>query len=110
MTIKHITVSTLLARCGLLLTAWLATASVAFAASADRPNVIVIMTDDQGNNVGFQGNPHLHTPHIDRLAEQSVRLTNFHQMPLCTPSRAALMSVDRADAETFLSKRVLPGQ
>ncbi len=50
------------------------------------------MTDDQGNNVGFQGNPHVTTPHIDRLAQQSVRLTNFHQMPLCTPSRAALMT------------------
>jgi len=61
-------------------------------ASAKQPNVIVIMTDDQGNNVGFQGNPHVTTPHIDKLAEQSVRLTNFHQMPMCTASRAALMT------------------
>ena len=62
------------------------------AASAKEPNVIVIMTDDQGNNVGYQGNPHVTTPHIDMLAEQSVRLTNFHQMPMCTASRAGLMS------------------
>ena len=40
----------------------------------------------------FQGNPHVTTPHIDRLAEQSVRLSNFHQMPMCTASRAALMT------------------
>lgn len=59
---------------------------------AEKPNVIVIMTDDQGNNVGFQGNPHVSTPHIDLLAEQSVRLTNFHQMPMCTASRAGLMT------------------
>ena len=58
---------------------------MAYGANTNRPNVIVIMTDDQGNNVGYQGNPHLTTPHIDKLAEQSVRLTNFHQMPLCTP-------------------------
>ncbi len=66
--------------------------AVACPISANEPNVIVIMTDDQGNNVGFQGNPHVTTPHIDKLAGQSVRLTNFHQMPMCTASRAALMT------------------
>lgn len=58
----------------------------------NKPNVIVIMTDDQGNNLGFQGNPFLTTPHMDKLAEESVRLTNFHQAPMCTASRAALMT------------------
>ncbi|MHC4507652.1 MAG: arylsulfatase [Planctomycetota bacterium] len=58
----------------------------------DRPNVIIIMTDDQGNNVGFQGNPHVKTPHIDKFAEKAVRLSNFHQEPMCTASRAALMA------------------
>ncbi|UCC99868.1 MAG: sulfatase-like hydrolase/transferase [Phycisphaerales bacterium] len=62
------------------------------AASADRPNVIFIMTDDQGDNPGFRGNPHVTTPHIDKLAEQSVRMSNFHQMPMCTASRAVLMT------------------
>ena len=57
-----------------------------------RPNVIVIMTDDQGNDVGYQGNPHVNTPNIDKFAKQAVRLSNFHQMPMCTASRAALMS------------------
>jgi len=66
--------------------------AAACADGANKPNVIVIMTDDQGNNVGYQGNPHVRTPHIDRLAQQSVRFTNFHQMPMCTASRAALMT------------------
>ena len=57
-----------------------------------KPNVIIIMTDDQGNNLGCLGNPWLKTPHIDQLCNESVRLTNFHQDMLCTPSRAALMT------------------
>ncbi|MBL7214209.1 MAG: arylsulfatase [Phycisphaerae bacterium] len=57
-----------------------------------KPNVIVIMTDDQGNDVGFQGNPHVNTPHIDTFANGAIRLGNFHQMPMCTASRAALMT------------------
>ncbi len=58
---------------------------------APKPNVIVIMTDDQGNNVGYEGNPHVRTPHMDKMAGEAVRLTNFHQMPMCTASRAALI-------------------
>ena len=74
----------------------IAIAILALAAAA-RPNVIVIMTDDTGNNIGFQGNPHVKTPHIDRLAEQGISLTNFHQMPMCTASRAGLMSGQYAE-------------
>ena len=59
---------------------------------AEKPNVIIIMTDDQGNNLGYEGNPHVLTPHIDKVAMSSVRLENFHQMPMCTASRAALMT------------------
>ncbi len=61
-------------------------------ATAKRPNVIVIMTDDQGNNLGYLGNPYLKTPNIDQLAAQSIRMTNFHQENKCTTSRAALMT------------------
>jgi len=61
--------------------------------SARRPNVILIMTDDQGyGDVGCHGNPVLKTPHIDRLADEGVRLTNFHVHTFCSPTRAALMS------------------
>ena len=40
------------------------------AALAQQPNVIVIMTDDTGNNIGYQGNPYVTTPHIDSLATE----------------------------------------
>lgn len=67
------------------------------AALAQQPNVIVIMTDDTGNNIGYQGNPYVTTPHIDSLATEGVSLSNFHQMPMCTASRAGLMSGQYAE-------------
>ena len=61
--------------------------------AADRPNVIVIMTDDQGyGDLSWTGNPVVHTPSMDALARQSVRLTDFHVAPMCTPTRGQLMS------------------
>ncbi|NMC19825.1 MAG: arylsulfatase, partial [Thermogutta sp.] len=58
-----------------------------------RPNVVLIITDDQGyGDVGFHGNPVLKTPNLDRLAAQSLRLTDFHVDPTCAPTRAALMT------------------
>ncbi len=61
-------------------------------ATQEKPNVIIIMTDDQGNNLECLGNPWLKTPNINQMAEESVQLTNFHQDMLCTPSRASLMT------------------
>ncbi len=58
----------------------------------NKPNVIVIMTDDQGNNLGCLGNPWLNTPNIDKFANEAVYLSNFHQTIMCTQSRAALMT------------------
>ncbi|MCK0157303.1 arylsulfatase [Cellulophaga sp. F20128] len=58
-----------------------------------KPNVIVIMTDDQGyGDLSSHGNPILKTPNLDRLYSESIRLTNFHVSPFCTPTRAALMT------------------
>lgn len=58
-----------------------------------RPNVILIITDDQGyGDIGFHGNPVVQTPNLDRLASQSLRLTDFHVDPTCSPTRAALMT------------------
>ena len=71
--------------------------AITSAALAQRPNVIVIMTDDTGNNIGYQGNPYVTTPHIDSLATEGVSLSNFHQMPMCTASRAGLMSGQYAE-------------
>ena len=58
----------------------------------DRPNVIVIMTDDMGNNIANLGNPWLETPNMDKLSDDAVLLTNFHQDLMCTPSRASIMT------------------
>jgi arylsulfatase A-like enzyme len=65
----------------------------ATAADAPRPNVLLILTDDQGwGDVGFHGNPTLKTPHLDRLAEQSTELARFHVCPVCSPTRASLLT------------------
>ncbi|NJB35204.1 arylsulfatase [Croceivirga sp. JEA036] len=64
-----------------------------FVLGQERPNVIVILTDDQGiGDLGAHGNPWLKTPSIDTFYADAVRLTNFHVSPLCTPTRAALMT------------------
>lgn len=58
------------------------------------PNFIIIFTDDQGyGDLSCFGGKHVHTPNIDRMATEGVKLTNFYAAaPLCTPSRAALMT------------------
>lgn len=61
--------------------------------TANAPNVILILTDDQGyGDMSCHGNPWLETPNIDRLCAQSVRLEDYHVDPVCTPTRAALMT------------------
>ncbi|WP_353827729.1 arylsulfatase [Agromyces sp. SYSU T0242] len=61
--------------------------------ASNRPNVVVIVADDQGyGDFGFTGNPWLRTPELDRLAADSVRLDEFHTDPMCAPSRAALLT------------------
>jgi arylsulfatase A-like enzyme len=63
------------------------------APAATKPNVILVMTDDQGyGDMSCHGNPTLKTPNIDRLHDESVRFTDFHVAPFCTPTRAALMT------------------
>ncbi|MEM7035193.1 MAG: arylsulfatase [Chloroflexota bacterium] len=57
------------------------------------PNVIFIITDDQGyGDLGHHSNPTLKTPNLDAMAARSVSLDNHHHDPLCSPSRAALMT------------------
>lgn len=58
-----------------------------------KPNVVLIMTDDQGiGDFGFTGNPYIRTPQLDKLASQSLNLTNFYVSPVCAPTRACLMT------------------
>lgn len=61
--------------------------------SPARPNVLLIMTDDQGiGDFGFMGNPYVKTPNLDALAGESLNLTNFYVSPVCAPTRASLMT------------------
>ncbi|UCG26936.1 MAG: arylsulfatase [Bacteroidales bacterium] len=58
-----------------------------------RPNVIFIITDDQGyGDLGFHGNPDIRTPNLDRFAEENIRFSNFYVCPVCAPTRASLMT------------------
>lgn len=61
--------------------------------AADRPNVILIITDDQGyGDISAHGNTILKTPNLDALHAKSIRLTDYHVDPTCSPTRSALMS------------------
>ncbi|MDC0497378.1 sulfatase [bacterium] len=68
--------------------------STALSSAASKPNLIIIFTDDQGYaELSCFGGNHVYTPNIDRMAEEGARLTSFYvAAPLCTPSRAALMT------------------
>jgi arylsulfatase A len=61
---------------------------------SSQPNVVVIFTDDQGyQDLGVYGSPDIKTPNIDRLASEGMRFTDFYSAdPVCTPSRAALLT------------------
>ncbi len=60
---------------------------------ARQPNVIIVLTDDQGyGDLSFTGNPILKTPNLDRLARESVQFSDFHVDAYCTPTRAALLT------------------
>ncbi|MEM9345928.1 MAG: arylsulfatase [Planctomycetota bacterium] len=62
-------------------------------AARDKPNVILIMTDDQGyGDIAALGNPVIETPNMDKLHGESIRLTDYHTDPTCSPTRAALLT------------------
>ena len=62
-------------------------------AIAERPNVILIMTDDQGyGDFGATGNELIRTPHLDGMAKRSATMTSFYVSPVCSPTRASLMT------------------
>ena len=81
----------------LLIAGWLATQTViphwASAEAADRPNIVYIMADDLGYaDVGFMGSKEIHTPNLDRLARGGAILDAFYVQPVCSPTRAALLT------------------
>ncbi len=61
--------------------------------SNNKPNVILILTDDAGiGDFGFNGNPLVQTPNLDKLAARSTRFTNFYVSPVCAPTRSSIMT------------------
>lgn len=63
------------------------------ASSAGRPNVLVILSDDQGwGDVSLNGNPNFRTPNIDRLAREGARFDRFYVAPVCAPTRAEFLT------------------
>ena len=63
------------------------------AISTQKPNVIFVITDDQGyGDLGCTGNPILKTPNIDNFYNESIRLQNFHVGPTCAPTRAGILT------------------
>ena len=64
----------------------------AWASASERPNIIVMVADDLGwADVGYHGGP-IDTPSLDRLAAEGVQLDRFYTTPICSPTRAALMT------------------
>ena len=75
------------------LAAVLAAFTPCLASDQDQPNVVLVMTDDVGyGDLACHGNPFVKTPNLDKLHAQSVRLTDFHVSPKCSPTRASLMT------------------
>lgn len=75
----------------------LASGSVLQSAAPDlagkRPNILFILTDDQGyGDLSVHGNPVLKTPNLDRMHGESLRFTNWNNSPTCAPTRSALMT------------------
>jgi arylsulfatase A-like enzyme len=89
---KRIAYQTLLI-CAAFLAATNLTAGVHAQSASRKPNVIIILSDDQGyGDLSAHGNPVLRTPNLDRLRGESIRLTDFHVAPMCTPTRGQLLT------------------
>jgi len=68
-------------------------ALITLASAQDRPNVVIVVTDDQGyGDLACHGNPVIKTPNLDKLYSESTVLTDYHVAPTCSPSRAALLT------------------
>lgn len=76
----------------LLLILGCATAPAA-ASTETMPNILVILTDDQGyGDLGSQGNPDIRTPRLDAFAREAVKIDRFYVSPVCSPTRSSLLT------------------
>jgi arylsulfatase A-like enzyme len=67
--------------------------SACFAQGAEKPNIVFVITDDQGmGDLGCTGNPYIKTPNIDSFYSDAIRFTNYHVSTTCAPSRGSIMS------------------
>src|SRR5262245_14394140 len=79
--------------CRSLILCFLVVGQISAAETVRRPNVIVVITDDQGHgDLGCHGNKIIKTPNLDRFAAQSVNLSRFHVCPVCSLTRACLLT------------------
>ncbi|MGB2501313.1 MAG: sulfatase family protein [Mariniblastus sp.] len=78
----------------IVLTIFLASRLPSEASGVEKPNVILIMCDDLGwGDVGFNGGKNIRTPHLDKMAANSLNLTRFYaQAPVCSPTRASVVT------------------
>src|SRR5947208_3523934 len=81
-------------RMALLMLIAFATLPAADAAQHQRPNIVLIISDDQGaGDYGFMGHPNVRTPHLDQLAAQSLTFTRgYVTTSLCCPSLATIIT------------------
>mgnify|MGYP003883440301 FL=1 len=84
---------------------------LAYAAICQKPNIIVVFTDDQGyNDLGCYGSSNIKTPNLDNMASNGARFTNFYvTSSVCSPSRAALLT-GRLPARNGIGSVLVPGQ
>jgi arylsulfatase A-like enzyme len=95
---------------GLLLVS-ITTAHIVATELPKQPNIVFIMADDLGwADVGYHGAKDIKTPNIDKLAKEGVKLETFYAQPMCTPSRAALMTGRYPMRYGLQSFVITPGQ
>lgn len=86
-----------------------ALSAAAFSADAPRPNIVYLLVDDLGfADVGFNGGKDIRTPHIDKLAKAGAVLADYYVQPVCSPTRAALLT-GRYATHTGVYSVVRPG-